>query len=96
MYTTAEVAKKVGICKSTLLRWIHEGLMPDVGRDWRGWRMWSEKDINKTKAFQVAYHSKPLRRVRRTPVNRADCAKAASESMVSFAKGYSKRPEVRT
>jgi DNA-binding transcriptional MerR regulator len=92
MNTTAEVAKRVGVCKSTLLRWIHEGLMPDVGRDWRGWRMWSEKDINKTKAFMEAYHSKPIRRVRRSSLSRAEFAKAAAQSMGSFAKGYFPRP----
>jgi excisionase family DNA binding protein len=94
MYTTAEVAKKVGICKSTLLRWIHEGLMTDVGRDWRGWRIWSDKDINKAKAFMKAYHSEPIKRIRRRPINRVDCAKAAAQSMGGFAKGYFPRPGV--
>ena len=92
MYTTVEVAKRLSICKSTLLRWIHEDLISDVGRDWRGWRMWSEKDINKAKAFMEAYHSKPIRRIRRSSQSRAECAKAAAHSMGSFAKGYFPRP----
>ncbi|MGD8787661.1 MAG: MerR family transcriptional regulator [Phycisphaerales bacterium] len=92
MYTTAEVAKKAGICKSTLLRWIHEGLMPDVGRDWRGWRIWSSRDVERVKAFQKAYHSKPIRRIRRSALSRAEYAKAAAQSMGSFAKGYFLRP----
>ena len=94
MHTTAEVAKRVGVCKSTLLRWIHEDLISDVGRDWRGWRMWSEKDINKAKTFMKAYHSKPIRRVRRSSLSRAEFAKAAAHSMGSFAKGYLPRPGV--
>jgi len=94
MHTTAEVAKRVGVCKSTLLRWIHEDLISDVERDWRGWRVWSEKDINKTKVFMEAYHSKPIRRVRRSSLSRAECAKAAAQSMGSFAKGYFLRPGV--
>ncbi len=94
MYTTVEVAKRLNICKSTLLRWIHEGLISDVGRDWRGWRMWHSRDIERVKAFQKAYHSKPIRRVRRSSLSRAEYAKAAAQSMRSFAKGYSHRPEV--
>ncbi|MHC4457698.1 MAG: MerR family transcriptional regulator [Planctomycetota bacterium] len=94
MYTTVEVAKRVGVCKSTLLRWIHEGLLPDVGRDWRGWRVWHHGDIERVKSFQKAYHSKPIRRIRRGTLSRAECAKAAAQSMGSFAKGYFPRPGV--
>jgi len=94
MYTTAQAAKQISVCKNTLLRWVYEGLIPDVGRDWRGWRMWSEKDINKTKAFMEAYHSKPIRRIRRGTLSRAEYAKAAAQSMRSFAKGYFLRPGV--
>jgi hypothetical protein len=72
----------------------YEGLIPDVGRDWRGWRMWSEKDINKAKAFMEAYHTQPIRRIRRGTLSRAESAKAAAQSMGSFAKGYFPRPGV--
>ncbi len=94
MYTTAQAAKQISVCKNTLLRWIYEGLIPDVGQDWRGWRSWSQADINKAKAFKQAYHSKPIRRVRRSSLSRAECAKAAAQSMGSFAKGYFPRPGV--
>jgi excisionase family DNA binding protein len=94
MYTTVEVARRLSVCKSTLLRWIHAGLIPDVGRDWRGWRIWSQADINRAKAFKQAYHSKPIRRVRRGSLSKAECAKAAAQSMGSFAKGYFPRPGV--
>jgi len=94
MYTTVEVAKRLSICKSTLLRWIHEDLISDVGRDWRGWRVWRSRDVERVKAFQKAYHSKPIRRVRRSSQPRAECAKAAAHSMGSFAKGYFPRPGV--
>jgi hypothetical protein len=94
VYTTAQAAKQIAVCKNTLLRWVYEGLIPDVGRDWRGWRMWSEKDINKAKAFMEAYHSKPIRRLRRNSLSRAEFAKAAAQSMGGFAKSYAHRPEV--
>ena len=94
MYTTVEAAKRLNVCKSTLLRWIHEDLISDVGRDWRGWRMWRSRDIERVKAFQKAYHSKPIRRVRRSSLSRAEYAKAAAQSMRSFAKGNFLRPGV--
>jgi hypothetical protein len=68
--------------------------MPDVARDWRGWRVWSSRDVERVKVFQKAYHSKPIRRVRRNSISRAQYAKAAAESMGDFAKGYLKRPGV--
>ena len=40
-----EVARRLGIHKSTLLRWIRLGKVPDVRRDRNGWRIFGEKDI---------------------------------------------------
>ena len=94
MYSTVEAAKFVGVSKNTLLRWLDEGLIDDVQRDWRGWRIWQHKDIERVKAFQVAYHSKPIKRLRRSALSRAEYAKAAAQSMESFAKGYFPRPGV--
>ncbi len=91
MYTTDEVAKKVGVCKSTLLRWIHEGLMPDVGRDWRGWRIWSEKDINKTKVLKEVYHSQPKYRLRHRLISKAQDAKSVATSMSQYNEACEKR-----
>jgi len=94
MFSTVEVAKSVGVSKNTLLRWLDEGLLDDVQRDWRGWRVWLSQDIDRVKAFKVAYHSKPVTRVRRRSTTRAEFAKAAAQSMGSFAKGYVPRPGV--
>ena len=94
MFSTVEAAKCIGVSKNTLLRWLDEGLVDDVERDWRGWRIWRSRDIERVKAFQKAYHSKPIRRVRRSSQSRAEYAKAAAQSMGSFAKGYFLRPGV--
>ncbi|TKJ37375.1 MAG: hypothetical protein CEE38_07680 [Planctomycetes bacterium B3_Pla] len=94
MLSTIEAAKRIGVSKSTLLRWLDEGLVDDVERDWRGWRMWRSRDIERIRAFQKAYHSKPIRRIRRGTLSRAEYAKAAAQSMGSFARGYSLRPGV--
>jgi excisionase family DNA binding protein len=49
-YRTAEVSRIVGITKNTLLRWIREGSYPDVElRDRRGWRLFTEKEVEKLK-----------------------------------------------
>jgi DNA-binding transcriptional MerR regulator len=94
MLSTVEVAKRIGVSKSTLLRWLDEGLVDDVERDWRGWRVWRSCDVERVKAFQKAYHSKPIRRIRRSTLSRAAFAKAAAHSMESFARGYLQRPGV--
>jgi len=94
MLSTVEAAKCIGVSKSTLLRWLDEGLVEDVERDWRGWRMWRSKDVDRVKAFQKAYHSKPIRRIRRRAMSRAKYAKAAAQCIRRFAKGYSPRQGV--
>ena len=91
MYTTVEVSKRLSICKSTLLRWIREDLISDVGRDWRGWRVWSEKDINKAKAFMEAYHSQPKRRQRRRLFSKAQYAKSVAATMLQCDEAWAKR-----
>ena len=49
-YRTAEVCLKVGIGKSTLFRWIREGIMAEAEhRDRRGWRLFTEGEINRVK-----------------------------------------------
>jgi DNA-binding transcriptional MerR regulator len=92
MLSTVEAAKRIGVSKSTLLRWLDEGLVDDVERDWRGWRVWRSRDVERVKAFQKAYHSRPIQRVKRATLSRTDYAKAAAQSMASFAKGHFPRP----
>ena len=96
MLSTVEAAKSIGVSKNTLLRWLGQGLVTDVNRDWRGWRVWNSQDVDRIRAFQQAYHSQPIKRVRRTPVSRGEYAKAAAQSMGGFARGYSPRPGIET
>jgi len=44
-YRTDEAARRIGCSRSTLLRWFREGRVADVGRDRRGWRVFTEQDI---------------------------------------------------
>jgi predicted site-specific integrase-resolvase len=94
MFSTIEAANCIGVSKNTLLRWLDEGLIDDVQRDWRGWRVWTQRDIERIKAFKLEYHSKPIKRLRRNSISRAQYANAAAQSMGGFAKSYARRTEV--
>jgi predicted site-specific integrase-resolvase len=50
-YRTAEVCLIVGIGKTTLFRWINEGVVKEAEhRDRRGWRLFTENEIYMLKA----------------------------------------------
>ena len=50
-YRTSEVCRMVGISRNTLFRWLREGVFDGVEhRDWRGWRLFTEAQIDKMKA----------------------------------------------
>ena len=52
MHLTAhEVAGLAGISKNTLLRWLKAGKVPEVARDRNGWRIFSEEDVARVKAY---------------------------------------------
>lgn len=44
-YSTAEAARKAGIHRDTLLRWLREGKVAEPRRDRRGWRVFSDHDV---------------------------------------------------
>ncbi len=49
-YRTAEACQEAGISKNTFLRWVREGVFPDVQyRDRRGWRLFSEPEVDRLK-----------------------------------------------
>lgn len=91
MFSTAEAAKLINVSKSTVLRWIHEGLIADVDRDWRGWRTWSQGDINTVQAFKETYHGQPIRRAKRRPSSKLKYAKAMAEAMSDYGEICEKR-----
>ncbi len=50
-FRTAEVCRIAGISKNTFFRWVREGSFADVEhRDRRGWRLFTEDDVNRLKA----------------------------------------------
>lgn len=48
---TAEAAKKAGISKATLLRWLKDGKIPEVARDVRGWRVFTKKEVQRIREY---------------------------------------------
>jgi len=49
-YGTSETCKKIGISRATLFRWLKEGILEKSYRDRRGWRLFTEDDLNKIRA----------------------------------------------
>jgi predicted site-specific integrase-resolvase len=46
-YRTLEVCATTGISRATLFRWLKAGILEKSHRDRRGWRLFSEDDLNK-------------------------------------------------
>jgi len=49
-YRTAEVCAKAGISRATLFRWLKAGVLKKTYRDRRGWRMFTESDLETLRA----------------------------------------------
>jgi excisionase family DNA binding protein len=50
-YRTTEACDKVGVSRSTLLRWLKQGILKDAShRDRRGWRLFTQTDIERIEA----------------------------------------------
>lgn len=49
-HRTAEVCRIVGISRTTLFRWLKEGIVKEVKhRDRRGWRLFTKDEIDRLK-----------------------------------------------
>jgi DNA-binding transcriptional MerR regulator len=44
LYKAKQICDTFDISKATLFRWERQGLISGVGRDWRNWRIYSEKN----------------------------------------------------
>ncbi len=55
-FRTADVCRLVGISRTTLFRWLNEDMLSTtVSRDRRGWRLFTEDEVNtlKTEAKRI-------------------------------------------
>jgi DNA-binding transcriptional MerR regulator len=57
-YKTQEICHRFDISKATLFRWEREGLISAVGRDWRNWRLYTEKNIQEIKTIMRGRNAK--------------------------------------
>jgi adenine-specific DNA-methyltransferase len=46
-YGTTETCQKTGISRATLYRWLRKGLLSKQRKDRRGWRLFTEEDLQK-------------------------------------------------
>ena len=47
-YRTAEVYRMLGICRTTLYRWLREGVFGETEhRDARGWRLFTQDEVDR-------------------------------------------------
>jgi|WetSurMetagenome_2_1015567.scaffolds.fasta_scaffold02181_11 hypothetical protein len=44
-YGTAEICKTAGISRATLFRWLKAGVLPEYRKNRRGWRLFTDKDL---------------------------------------------------
>ena len=44
-YTITEVAEKIGVTSKTLIRWEKAGKIRRPKRDWKGWRVYLQEDL---------------------------------------------------
>ncbi len=52
--TITEVAEMVGVSPRTIMRWESNGKVRKAKRDWRGWRIYDNEDIEELIAFHDA------------------------------------------
>ena len=66
-YSTVEVARKVGIHKSTLRDWLQRGAIPEPKRQSNGGqvvRIWTDRDVERVRRYKAAHYMKKPRKKR--------------------------------
>ena len=51
-YRTKEVIANLGICRPTLYNWFIKGKVADVAKDRNGFRIYTEADLRRLKAYR--------------------------------------------
>jgi len=54
-YKTSEACKKAGISRATLFRWLKEGILDKYRKDRRGWRIFTEEDLEKIRELGLPF-----------------------------------------
>lgn len=51
-FTIKIAAEKVGVSYKTIMRWEETGRIDGIKRDYKGWRMYTEKDVERMKKIK--------------------------------------------
>ena len=68
-YSTAQVARVVGVDKQTLLRWLWAGKVPEPKRREDGGqvvRIWAERDLERVRRYKEGHYRKGRGRKKQT------------------------------
>ncbi len=70
-YYARDICRIFDISKATLFRWEHEGLITGVQRDWRNWRIYTQRNIEEIRKIIKAKKEKKdvLQKERRSSRN---------------------------
>jgi DNA-binding transcriptional MerR regulator len=50
LFSTTETCENVGISRATLTRWLQKGILKTIRRDRRGFKLFTEEDLQTLKA----------------------------------------------
>jgi DNA-binding transcriptional MerR regulator len=50
--TITEAADLIGVTAKTIMRWEQAGKVQKAKRDWRGWRFYTQEDLENLKNFK--------------------------------------------
>lgn len=50
--TITEAADSIGVTAKTIMRWEQAGKVKKAKRDWRGWRFYTQDDLENLKNFK--------------------------------------------
>lgn len=50
-YQLKEAARRIGVAPITLKRWLLDGRVKEVPRDRNGWRVFTDEDVERIRAF---------------------------------------------
>ena len=50
--TITAVAEEIGVVPKTIVRWEKAGKVRKAKRDWRGWRVYSKKELYELREFR--------------------------------------------
>ena len=54
--TITEVARVLGVTTKTITRWEKAGKVKRAKRDWRGWRVYTDTELQELKGFTEAVY----------------------------------------